>query len=352
MAGPWRVDSNLLPAFEDLVTGLEAKEAEAEECPVCLARVEAGPAYKEHLLRCVAANTPRVTSNQELLLRCRGSLRTDDTDFVVKEEDTSVIIKEEEDCINNLEDTKDFIIKADETEENFTIKKETEEVFTVKEEIEMYNDVTTTETRAEDVEEEEEEAATMSGDEQHVDARRLYRASSSQLNQTKYFDFLDTSPFPIQLVRSVEIMEMSCFKKINSPPNGRRTYNCKNCDKIFSVREQFAGHLYAHTFVRREQSLEPVICSGCGEEFPEKSSWQQHKEDTECLGLAKTIFGCMLCKKIFTRKDNLRDHLKAHAGYRAKRRTSQNCSTCGARFGSESMLAMHRKRHSAVSTQT
>ena len=145
---------------------------------------------------------------------------------------------------------------------------------------------------------------------------------------------------------------MSCFKKINSPPNGRRTYNCKNCDKIFSVREQFAGHLYAHTFVRREQSLEPVICSGCGEEFPEKSSWQQHKEDTECLGLAKTIFGCMLCKKIFTRKDNLRDHLKAHAGYRAKKRTSQNCLTCGARFGSESMLAMHRKRHSAVSTQT
>ena len=145
-------------------------------------------------------------------------------------------------------------------------------------------------------------------------------------------------------------MEMSCFKKFNAPPIGRRKYYCRNCDKIFSVREQFAGHLYAHTFVRREQSLEPVICSGCGEEFPEKSSWQQHKDHTECLGLAKTIFGCLLCKKIFTRKDNLRDHLKAHAGYRAKRKTSQNCSTCGAKFGSESMLAIHRKRHSAVST--
>ena len=343
MAGPWRVDSNLLPALEELVTGLEAEEAEAEECPVCLARVEAGPAYKDHLLRCVAANTPRVTSNQEVLLRCRGSLRTDDTDFAVKEENKGVIIKEEEDCINNLVDTKDFIIKTDET-----IKKEVEEVFTVKEELEMCNDFTTTETRVE--EEEAEDAATMSEEEEHVDARRLYRASSSQLNQTKYFDFLDTSPFPVQLVRSVEIMEMSCFKKFNAPPIGRRKYYCRNCDKIFSVREQFAGHLYAHTFVRREQSLEPVICSGCGEEFPEKSSWQQHKDHTECLGLAKTIFGCLLCKKIFTRKDNLRDHLKAHAGYRAKRKTSQNCSTCGAKFGSESMLAIHRKRHSAVST--
>ena len=142
----------------------------------------------------------------------------------------------------------------------------------------------------------------------------------------------------------------------------RKKYSCRSCRSVFVTRREYAGqdpfmvpfilhccfivpgHLYAHTFIKSSTS-QPVICSGCGVMRRDRSSWQEHVQDTDCAGLAKTIFGCGLCGKIFTRKDNLREHLKWHAGVRTRRRTSRTCLTCGATFCGETMLHIHQKSH-------
>ena len=119
-------------------------------------------------------------------------------------------------------------------------------------------------------------------------------------------------------------------------------------------------HLYAHTFVVKEAGKERAICSSCGKEFANRGLWQQHAEKRNCLGSPKTIFPCNLCGKIFTRKDNLREHLKAHAGSRTRQRcviiekilTSWNfyrplhsCNQCGKKFGSGATVVLHMKSH-------
>ena len=57
----------------------------------------------------------------------------------------------------------------------------------------------------------------------------------------------------------------------------------------------------------------PCICTDCGYDFIDRHHLKLHlKSDQPCSGLSKILFPCHLCKKVFTRKDNLRDDLRSH----------------------------------------
>ena len=126
---------------------------------------------------------------------------------------------------------------------------------------------------------------------------------------------MDTKPFSDDIIKFIEIMEKSCCHFVVDATGSKPAeFVCTNCSRNFQTEENFASHLYAHTFVQKSAALEPVICSGCGLEFGNRENWQKHTENTTsyCPGLPKTMFGCQLCHKIFTQKHILRQHLIAH----------------------------------------
>lgn len=147
-----------------------------------------------------------------------------------------------------------------------------------------------------------------------VDARMFYPVKNKN-DETNYFQFLDTKPFSDDVIKFIEIMEKSCCHfVIDATGNNVKEFFCPNCNRYFQSSENFASHLYAHTFMQKSALLEPVICSGCGLEFRNRENWQKHAENTTnyCPGQPKTIYGCQLCHKIFTQKHILRKHLKTH----------------------------------------
>ncbi|ENN80105.1 hypothetical protein YQE_03464, partial [Dendroctonus ponderosae] len=55
-----------------------------------------------------------------------------------------------------------------------------------------------------------------------------------------------------------------------------------------------------------------------------------------------------VCNKTFTRKDNLADHLKAHAGIAMKRRKPSTCEFCLKEFSGISLLQIHIRTHTGM----
>ena len=111
------------------------------------------------------------------------------------------------------------------------------------------------------------------------------------------------------------------------------------------------------------------MCSGCGREFQtrshleyhirSKSSIPQHFPKTaKCFGKvsgARVIFPCKLCGKFFTRKDNLRNHLRNYTTdncmlskdsiKQGKAISNYDCPICGKSFGGAMLRSLHALTH-------
>jgi uncharacterized Zn-finger protein len=51
-----------------------------------------------------------------------------------------------------------------------------------------------------------------------------------------------------------------------------------------------------------------------------------------------------VCGRMFSRKDNLREHLRAHAG-QVKRKKKYNCQHCNKEFHGTTLLQIHMRTH-------
>ena len=73
-----------------------------------------------------------------------------------------------------------------------------------------------------------------------------------------------------------------------------------------------------------------------------------HLEQHQCSGSSKVLFPCHLCKKVFTRKDNLRDDLRSHINLerrRALQKRQYKCKKCSNEYGGQTILQIHIKSH-------
>ena len=73
-----------------------------------------------------------------------------------------------------------------------------------------------------------------------------------------------------------------------------------------------------------------------------------HLEQYQCSGSSKVLFPCHLCKKVFTRKDNLRDDLRSHINLerrRALQKRQYKCKKCSNEYGGQTILQIHIKSH-------
>ena len=110
----------------------------------------------------------------------------------------------------------------------------------------------------------------------------------------------------------------------------------------------------------------PCICSGCGRQFKTRKLLEDHIDEKvnmimkceksfKCSGNvseARVVFPCNLCGKVFTRKDNLRSHLRSYASEKGQSTSKQakkyDCKVCGQSFGGTSLLSLHALTHKQI----
>ena len=82
--------------------------------------------------------------------------------------------------------------------------------------------------------------------------------------------------------------------------------------------------------------------------FSDRHHLKLHLEQYQCSGSSKVLFPCHLCKKVFTRKDNLRDDLRSHINLerrRALQKRQYKCKKCSNEYGGQTILQIHIKSH-------
>ena len=91
---------------------------------------------------------------------------------------------------------------------------------------------------------------------------------------------------------------------------------------------------------------DPVQCPTCQKTFTRKYHLERHLVHTSCNPgtIERQEFSCEVCKKKFSRIDNLRMHLRAHLGQKSRSRDFQ-CPYCEKSFYGSSLLNIHVRTH-------
>lgn len=83
----------------------------------------------------------------------------------------------------------------------------------------------------------------------------------------------------------------------------------------------------------------------CGRDFTRKYHLDRHKMFSKCgSGKNKSELTCRVCSRVFTRIDNLREHLRGHMGQPTRRKDYQ-CPYCDKSFYGSSLLNIHIRTH-------
>jgi len=109
---------------------------------------------------------------------------------------------------------------------------------------------------------------------------------------------------------------------------------CSFCKEVFESEEKAQNHLLVF------HKIEAVRCKfrKCGEAFGSNQELKEHLEKDHQIE-EKKLLECKLCKKIFYRKQNLKQHVKNHAAAK-----SFCCLFCAESFENELGLYQHTKK--------
>lgn len=128
---------------------------------------------------------------------------------------------------------------------------------------------------------------------------------------------------------------------------GETPYKCQDCGKEFRERVHLRQHRWTH-------SSDKFVCEICGTPFSRKGNMKEHikkhhnynKEGDKDGGfkykkqgkekLEEYQYQCGICSKIYSNETYLKIHLKSHSSQQA-----YYCSVCGKKFRHSGSLVSH-----------
>ncbi|XP_076666143.1 uncharacterized protein LOC143367825 isoform X2 [Andrena cerasifolii] len=157
-----------------------------------------------------------------------------------------------------------------------------------------------------------------------------------------------------------------CAEELSTAHSGGK-HKCSNCDLSFKEKSSLERHV-----VVIHWQCDSCTCKECGETFRDKKSLNKHRYTTHgdrkiyrcepcdtyfsrsyhlnrhimqsgCHGNILNTFSCLVCEKVFTRKDNLREHLRTHTGI--INRQKKRCKYCPKEFCTNQQLLIHERVH-------
>ncbi|XP_061163813.1 zinc finger protein 91-like [Saccostrea echinata] len=109
---------------------------------------------------------------------------------------------------------------------------------------------------------------------------------------------------------------------------------CKLCEKVFSSHQHLKRHMLSHKNSK-------LICDVCGKMYKSTRTLKKHKK-LHSIGYEIPELECIHCKKSFTSKTSLENHIETqHAG----KKSAFLCPTCGKVFTRKYSLKQHQLVH-------
>ncbi|XP_046408205.1 zinc finger protein 235-like [Ischnura elegans] len=106
-------------------------------------------------------------------------------------------------------------------------------------------------------------------------------------------------------------------------------FNCRLCNKSFTLRGSFANHMYTHTGKKHP-------CGICSKSFATKAHLTQHMP----THTGEKPYSCRICSKPFRQRSHLTDHIRSHSGEKPF-----TCNDCNKSFTRKSILIRHLRTH-------